>query len=173
MQRITLSIDDDLARALDSHMKKHRYTSRSEALRDILREVQARERLEGKQSAKDEGRFCVATLAYVYNHHTRDLGRRRSDLYFLPAGFARRLPGCLGRNPRAPARLSLSPLQFRGNHAAARRASAPAEGARRIGLTFVIPGLAKREPGISRFRGWSFGPSRNDILSCSSRRRYI
>jgi alkylation response protein AidB-like acyl-CoA dehydrogenase len=29
------------------------------------------------------------------------------------------------------------------------------------GLT-VIPGHAQREPGISRFRVWSFGPSRND-----------
>ena len=36
MQRITLSIDDDLAAALDRHMKKRRYASRSEALRDIL-----------------------------------------------------------------------------------------------------------------------------------------
>src|SRR5664279_3488659 len=26
----------------------------------------------------------------------------------------------------------------------------------------VIPGRAEREPGISRFRVWSFGPSRND-----------
>src|SRR6266436_7317069 len=33
----------------------------------------------------------------------------------------------------------------------------------------VIPGRAKREPGISRFRVWSFGPSRNDELeiTCS------
>jgi long-chain acyl-CoA synthetase len=29
----------------------------------------------------------------------------------------------------------------------------------------VIPGRAKREPGISRFRVWSFGPSRNDGAS--------
>src|ERR1700721_1735458 len=29
-------------------------------------------------------------------------------------------------------------------------------------LSTVIPGRAKREPGISRFRVWSFGPSRND-----------
>src|SRR5258705_9280366 len=28
----------------------------------------------------------------------------------------------------------------------------------------VIPGRAKREPGISRFRVWSYGPSRNDEL---------
>ena len=76
MQRITLSIDDDLARSLDNHMKKHRYASRSEALRDILREVQARERLEESPSPGDGDRFCVATVAYVYDHHTRDLGRR-------------------------------------------------------------------------------------------------
>ena len=71
MQRITLSIDDDLAATLDRHMKKHRYASRSEALRDILRDVEARERLEEKGNG-----FCVATLAYIYDHETRDLGRR-------------------------------------------------------------------------------------------------
>ena len=76
MQRITLSIDDDLARSLDNHMKKHRYASRSEALRDILREVQARERLEESSPSGDGDLFCVATMAYVYDHHTRDLGRR-------------------------------------------------------------------------------------------------
>lgn len=76
MQRITLSIDDDLARSLDRHMKKHRYASRSEALRDILREARAREQLEEREAAKDDGAFCVATLAYVYSHETRDLGRR-------------------------------------------------------------------------------------------------
>src|SRR6266852_9016750 len=31
-----------------------------------------------------------------------------------------------------------------------------------IARDIVIPGRAKREPGISRFRVWSFGPSRND-----------
>src|SRR6202051_2343124 len=31
-------------------------------------------------------------------------------------------------------------------------------------IFLVIPGHAKREPGISRFRVWSFGPSRNDEL---------
>ncbi len=75
MQRITLSIDDELVAALDRHMKVHRYASRSEALRDILREAQARERLDADGAAKSDG-FCVATLAYVYDHETRDLGRR-------------------------------------------------------------------------------------------------
>lgn len=75
MQRITLSVDDDLLAVLDRHMKKRRYASRSEALRDVLREVQTREELEGDPPGKGEG-FCVATLAYVYDHETRDLGRR-------------------------------------------------------------------------------------------------
>ena len=79
MQRITLSIDDDLAAALDRHMKKRRYASRSEALRDILRDAQAREQLADKEAAKEEGSFCVATLAYVYDHETRDLGRRLTE----------------------------------------------------------------------------------------------
>lgn len=72
MQRITLSIDDDLVEALDRRMKKKRYASRSEALRDILREADARE----TSTAGNEQAYCVATLAYVYDHETRDLGRR-------------------------------------------------------------------------------------------------
>jgi CopG family transcriptional regulator, nickel-responsive regulator len=75
MQRITLSIDDDLAAALDRHMKKRRYASRSEALRDILRDAAARDQLDGGTADKGDG-FCIATLAYVYDHETRDLGRR-------------------------------------------------------------------------------------------------
>ncbi len=86
MQRITLSIDDELAAALDRHMKKHKYASRSEALRDILRDpstslrraAQARERLDEALPRKNEkkkgndagggGAFCDATLAYIYDH---------------------------------------------------------------------------------------------------------
>jgi len=76
MQRVTLSVDDELLATLDRHMKKHRYASRSEALRDILREVAAREALAAKPGAAEEDGFCIATLAYVYDHETRDLGRR-------------------------------------------------------------------------------------------------
>ena len=75
MQRLTMSVDDDLAAALDRHMKEHRYASRSEALRDLLRGLQARQRLDEHPERKEDG-ACVATLAYVYDHETRDLGRR-------------------------------------------------------------------------------------------------
>ena len=73
MQRITLSIDDDLAATLDRHVRRHGYASRSEALRDILRDVQARE---SARSGSAGDAFCVATLAYVYDHETRALGQR-------------------------------------------------------------------------------------------------
>ncbi|MBN9488634.1 MAG: nickel-responsive transcriptional regulator NikR [Alphaproteobacteria bacterium] len=83
MQRITLSIDDDLAATLDRHVRRHGYASRSEALRDILRDVQARERLDERKAGAGAARsgsagdaFCVATLAYVYDHETRALGQR-------------------------------------------------------------------------------------------------
>ena len=45
--------------------------------------------------------------------------RRQRDLYFLPARFAGRLQGCLGRDPCAPTRLPLSAVQFRRDIAAA------------------------------------------------------
>src|SRR5262249_10654672 len=49
------------------------------------------------------------------------------DLHLLPAGVARRLPRRLGRHPQGPARLPPSPVQFRRDHAAARRAVAERE----------------------------------------------
>jgi CopG family nickel-responsive transcriptional regulator len=74
MQRLTLSVDDDLAAVIDRHAKEKRYSSRSEALRDLLRELQSRQRLtETKMDGKD---YCIATLAYVYDHQTRNLGSR-------------------------------------------------------------------------------------------------
>jgi CopG family nickel-responsive transcriptional regulator len=86
MQRITLSIDDDLAAALDRHVRRHSYGSRSEALRDILRDVQARERLDERKAGAGSARsasasdaFCIATLAYVYDHETRALGQRLTE----------------------------------------------------------------------------------------------
>ena len=86
MQRITLSIDDDLAATLDRHVRRHGYASRSEALRDILRDVQARERLDERKAGAGAARsgsagdsFCVATLAYVYDHETRALGQRLTE----------------------------------------------------------------------------------------------
>ncbi|MGI4812194.1 MAG: nickel-responsive transcriptional regulator NikR [Janthinobacterium lividum] len=70
MQRITITIDDELLASVDMMVEQRGYTSRSEAFRDLVRESQARE------LAGDVGEQCVATLTYVYDHATRDLARR-------------------------------------------------------------------------------------------------
>ena len=70
--------------------------------------------------------------------------RRQRDVYFLPAGLARRLQGRLGRDPGAPARLPLPAVQFRGDPAAARRAHAAAEGERRDGVTPAAASIRMR-----------------------------
>jgi CopG family nickel-responsive transcriptional regulator len=71
MQRITISIDDDLLDVIDALSERRGYTSRSEAIRDIVRDAMTRE-----QAVTHDKTPCVATLSYVYEHETRDLARR-------------------------------------------------------------------------------------------------
>lgn len=72
MQRVTIAIDDDLLEALDALCTRRGYQNRSEAIRDMVRQAEAGERV--RQSGGDDQ--CFAALAYVYEHETRDLARR-------------------------------------------------------------------------------------------------
>jgi CopG family transcriptional regulator, nickel-responsive regulator len=70
MERITITIDDDLLATVDSLVEKRGYPSRSEAIRELVREA-------AKQDYAAAGRApCVATLSYVYDHATRELSQR-------------------------------------------------------------------------------------------------
>lgn len=74
MERITMSIEEHLAREFDALIAARGYTSRSEAMRDLLRREVERDR------ARDDPRSqCVASLSYVYNHHARELAERLTD----------------------------------------------------------------------------------------------
>jgi CopG family nickel-responsive transcriptional regulator len=75
MDRFTISLDEALAAAFDTHIKQRGYTTRSEAVRDILRDL-----LQRRDQARDGGGFCVACLSYVYNHHERQLSERLANL---------------------------------------------------------------------------------------------
>ena len=75
MQRITISLDDDLAQAFDALAAAQGYNSRSEAIRDLARRAVDERRV---QSHGDD--LCVANLSYVYDHHVRDLAARLTDL---------------------------------------------------------------------------------------------
>ena len=71
MERITMSIDEALAKEFDALIAKRGYVSRSEAMRDILRRE-----VEGDRIKYEARAYCVASLSYVYNHHLRDLAER-------------------------------------------------------------------------------------------------
>ncbi len=75
MQRLTISIDDDLAYAFDKLIASRRYTNRSEAFRDLLRRELSAERLLAKPGTK-----CVAALSYLYDHHDRTTTSRLLDM---------------------------------------------------------------------------------------------
>jgi CopG family nickel-responsive transcriptional regulator len=75
MERFTISLSENLAREFDELIRKKGYQNRSEAVRDMLRELLKSDRLE-----RHEAPFCVANLSYVYNHHARDLAERLTNL---------------------------------------------------------------------------------------------
>ena|SRR6218665_1720475 len=75
MQRLTISIDDDLAADFEALIAARRYDNRSEAFRDLVRRELRQERVRA-----DPGVPCVATLSYVYDHHDRRAVARLMDL---------------------------------------------------------------------------------------------
>jgi CopG family nickel-responsive transcriptional regulator len=71
MERITMSIDEALAKEFDALIAKRGYGSRSEAIRDLLRRE-----IESNRVRYEARSYCVASLSYVYDHHLRDLAER-------------------------------------------------------------------------------------------------
>lgn len=71
MQRITITVDDELVAALDRVIAAYGYQNRSEAMRDLARAgiVQLQEQSDNPQSG-------VAALVYVYDHQERELAKR-------------------------------------------------------------------------------------------------
>jgi CopG family nickel-responsive transcriptional regulator len=70
MERLTISLDNQLSAQFDDFIRARGYTNRSEAMRDLIREQLETARLE-----KGEG-HCIATLSYIYNHHESGLASR-------------------------------------------------------------------------------------------------
>lgn len=72
MQRVTITLDDDLLAAVDDRVASHGYQGRSEAIRDLLREGMR------EPVAQDlpADATCIATLSYVYDHNARELSKR-------------------------------------------------------------------------------------------------
>ncbi|WP_231894424.1 nickel-responsive transcriptional regulator NikR [Vibrio tritonius] len=73
MQRITITMDDELATYLDDYIAQKSYASRSEAVRDLVRDA-----LVNHHEQPDEPR-CFGILSYLYEHNTRELARRLTE----------------------------------------------------------------------------------------------
>src|SRR3954469_12950491 len=71
MQRITITIEDELLAEIDAAAEARGYQNRSEIIRDLARAGL-------QQSAEDAAPTgeCVAALVYVYDHAARDLSKR-------------------------------------------------------------------------------------------------
>lgn len=76
MQRVTITIDDELMTELDRIIAAHGYQNRSEAIRDL-----ARAGIREAAQNLDRNRDCVAALVYVYDHAARQLSKRLADTF--------------------------------------------------------------------------------------------
>jgi CopG family nickel-responsive transcriptional regulator len=76
MQRITITLDDELMEDFESFAESRGYANRSEAIRDLIRERLDTEQLTSKSKGE-----CIASLTYVYNHHERELARRLTSTH--------------------------------------------------------------------------------------------
>lgn len=70
MQRITITIDEQLAQDLDKLVEGRGYQNRSEAVRDLVRAGIIH------TEAASDAKNCVACLSYVYDPSTRELPKR-------------------------------------------------------------------------------------------------
>ena len=76
MQRVTITIDDELDAELTRFMQARSYDNRSEAIRDL-----ARAGLQQAAVEKGGTGLCMAALVYLYDHEARDLPRRLTRDY--------------------------------------------------------------------------------------------
>jgi len=75
MTRFGISLDDELLRGFDSLIGRKGYASRSEAIRDLIRDALVRERTEGEADVE-----AVGTITLVYSHDTRELSDNLTDI---------------------------------------------------------------------------------------------
>jgi len=73
--RFGVSIEEDLLTRFDELIGSRGYKNRSEALRDLIRDT-----LVQAQLGKNDNTEVLGSLTLVYDHHTRDLTERLTNL---------------------------------------------------------------------------------------------
>ncbi|MBM3775047.1 MAG: nickel-responsive transcriptional regulator NikR [Acidobacteria bacterium] len=74
LSRIGVAIDSDLLQKFDELIAQRGYSNRSEAFRDLVRDELVQKTWEAPDSQ------VVATVTLVYDHHTRMLNEKLTDL---------------------------------------------------------------------------------------------
>ena len=73
--RFGVSLDHHLLDDFDRIVRRRKYATRSEALRDLIRG-----QLVSEEWSSDTDREAVATITFVYDHHVRDLSRKLTHI---------------------------------------------------------------------------------------------
>lgn len=76
MQRVTITLDDDLVEEIDVFIARRGYQNRSEAIRDLTRAG-----LGELATTSDPDRDCVAAVVYTFDHEKRELARRLAAVH--------------------------------------------------------------------------------------------
>ena len=73
LKRFSVSLEEDLLEKFDASISTHRYSNRSEAIRDLIRRELINE--EWEQDSE-----VVGVVTLVYNHHQAQLQERITDM---------------------------------------------------------------------------------------------
>jgi CopG family nickel-responsive transcriptional regulator len=76
MERLTISLDDDLAKQFDDYLKAHGYKNRSEGMRDLIRDKLEQQSLDKQTIDQKNIGDCIGSMTYVYNHQERELAAK-------------------------------------------------------------------------------------------------
>lgn len=76
IQRFGVSIGSGLLEKFDDMIAEKGYTNRSEAIRDLIRN----KLVETEWEESTDAHASIGTITIVYDHHTREIGDRLTDL---------------------------------------------------------------------------------------------
>jgi len=74
LTRFGVSIEDELLKQFEIFNEKKKYRNRSEAIRDLIREKLANEKI------KDINSLSFGVISFVYNHHQGDVQKKLNNI---------------------------------------------------------------------------------------------
>ena len=82
LTRVSISLEEPLLAAFDRHIGAKGYPTRSEAIRDLIRDTMLREEA-GRGSGEQ-----VAVVTIIFDHHARELAAKLIDKQHSHHGLA-------------------------------------------------------------------------------------